>query len=390
MFYKRIIVILTCCLMFFSAFFGVIFVYGPIMPLMFIWPKLYRRTVEIIASVWQSFLVAIIEKIYGIEMVFTGEGVNRHEKTVMLLNHRTRLDWFYFFSYVFHSSILNRNKIALKAALKWVPGIGWAMQADNYIFLDRRWDTDQDHISKILRYHVDLNSKPNILFFPEGTDFTENTLSKSNQYADKHSLSRFQYVLHPRTKGFCFFVNTLRKVDGIHAVHDVTVGYPYNITQGEVELLKGNVPKKVNFHLKRYPIDELPTDDQELSQWIKDRWIEKEERLRLFYSEKDASKRSFSSTTCPNLSNRSFILWLSLIIWTIFTFAVFLLLFYCSWARFYTIMISILYITCGFIFGGIDKVEMLIYESFFKPSWLWGSRQLDAGDATNPYDKYLR
>ena len=49
-----------------------------------------------------------------------------------------------------------------------------------------------------------------------GTDFTENTLSKSNQYADKHSLSRFQYVLHPRTKGFCFFVNTLRK--GLHLI----------------------------------------------------------------------------------------------------------------------------------------------------------------------------
>ena len=69
-------------------------------------------------------------------MVFTGEGVNRHEKTVMLLNHRTRLDWFYFFSYVFHSSILNRNKIALKAALKWVPGIGKNSKLNHFFVLN--------------------------------------------------------------------------------------------------------------------------------------------------------------------------------------------------------------------------------------------------------------
>ena len=37
-----------------------------------------------------------------------------------------------------------------------------------YIFLDRSWETDQEHIDRILSYFVELDSKHNILFFPEG------------------------------------------------------------------------------------------------------------------------------------------------------------------------------------------------------------------------------
>jgi len=45
---------------------------------------------------------------------------------------------------------------------------GWGMQIAAYIFLDRNWETDQNHIDRILSYFVELESKPNILFFPEG------------------------------------------------------------------------------------------------------------------------------------------------------------------------------------------------------------------------------
>ena len=49
---------------------------------------------------------------------------------------------------------------------------GWAMQVAAFIFLDRKWETDQQHISNILSYFIELESKPNILFFPEGDFFT--------------------------------------------------------------------------------------------------------------------------------------------------------------------------------------------------------------------------
>jgi len=69
-------------------------------------------------------IMHIAEKVLGTKVIVTGDSINRHEKTVVLLNHRTRLDWLYFYSVVFHSAILNRQKIALKSMLKWVPGLG--------------------------------------------------------------------------------------------------------------------------------------------------------------------------------------------------------------------------------------------------------------------------
>lgn len=54
--------------------------------------------------------------------------------------------------------------------------LGWAMQVAAFIFLDRHWETDQDHIDNILKYFVELESKPNILFFPEGIIYCDITI----------------------------------------------------------------------------------------------------------------------------------------------------------------------------------------------------------------------
>lgn len=39
----------------------------------------------------------------------------------------------------------------------------------------------------------------------------ENTRAKSDAFAVQHSLPKFEYVLHPRTTGFTFIVERLRK-----------------------------------------------------------------------------------------------------------------------------------------------------------------------------------
>ena len=40
-----------------SGFYGAIFIYGPTLPLVFIWPWLFRRSTEILASGWQTWVV---------------------------------------------------------------------------------------------------------------------------------------------------------------------------------------------------------------------------------------------------------------------------------------------------------------------------------------------
>jgi hypothetical protein len=47
--------------------------------------------------------------------------------------------------------------------------------------------------------------------FPEGTDRTDHTLRRSRDYAKKHGLKELKNVLYPRSAGFIYMVNEMRR-----------------------------------------------------------------------------------------------------------------------------------------------------------------------------------
>ena len=57
--------------------------------------------------------------------------------------------------------------------------------------------------------------------------------------------------------------------DHLDAVYDISIAYPHNFPQNEPELLRGNFPREVHFHIKRHPIENLPEGDEELADWCK-------------------------------------------------------------------------------------------------------------------------
>ena len=90
-----------------------------------------------------------------------------------------------------------------------------------------------------------------------------------------------QYTLVPRTKGFVASIHGLH--EHVDAVYDITIGYT-----GEkpslVDCFAVNVPK-VNIHVRRFPIADLPVgDDEALNQWVFDRYREKDELLIDFHA----------------------------------------------------------------------------------------------------------
>jgi lysocardiolipin and lysophospholipid acyltransferase len=66
----------------------------------------------------------------------------------------------------------------------------------------------------------------------------------------------------------------------IDTVDDVTIGYEGDIPVTEIDLLKGHFPKVVHFHVKRYNINDLPKEDEQIGQWLQKTWDEKENRLK--------------------------------------------------------------------------------------------------------------
>ena len=158
------------------------------------------------------------------------------------------------------------------------------MQLRNFMFVSRNWSKDEREFKLKLNYLKALNSKYQLLLFPEGTDLYPHSCTKSDQYAKENNYPLYDYVLHPKTTGFKYILKTLRDYK-IDTVHDVTVGYPDIFAPTEKELvLEGRVPREIHYHVKSYSASSLPVTDDGLDKWIRQRWLEKEERLRVFYA----------------------------------------------------------------------------------------------------------
>ncbi|XP_076841771.1 lysocardiolipin acyltransferase 1 [Brachyhypopomus gauderio] len=270
--------------LFLGSFFGSIFMLGPVLPLMLLSPAWYRWLTDRIVATWLTLPVALLEVVFGVKVAITGDGFIPGERSVIIMNHRTRLDWMFLWCCLLRYSYLRLEKVCLKAALKAVPGFGWAMQVAAFIFIQRKWEQDQSHMAEMLEYFCDIREPLQLLLFPEGTDLTDNTRARSHKFAEENGLPRYEYVLHPRTTGFTFIVDILRKGDNLDAVHDITVAYPKNIPQTERHLLSGAFPREIHFHVRRFAADSLPTEPDLLQEWCRQRWAEKEQRLRTFYA----------------------------------------------------------------------------------------------------------
>ncbi|XP_072356724.1 lysocardiolipin acyltransferase 1-like [Scyliorhinus torazame] len=159
-------------LLFFSSFFGSIFMLAPFLPVMLLSPSCYRWITDRIVAVWLTLPVALLEMVLGVRVVVTGDGFIPGERTVIIMNHRTRLDWMYLWNCLLRYSYLRMEKICLKSSLKSIPGFGWAMQVAAFIFVRRNWEEDQEYLSLMLEYLCDIKHPLQLLMFPEGTDLT--------------------------------------------------------------------------------------------------------------------------------------------------------------------------------------------------------------------------
>ncbi|XP_059696858.1 lysocardiolipin acyltransferase 1 isoform X3 [Haemorhous mexicanus] len=305
--------------LFLGSFFGSIFMLGPFLPLMFISPAWYRWITDCIVATWLTLPVALLEMVCGAKVVVTGDGFVPGERSVIIMNHRTRMDWMFLWNCLLRYSYLRLEKICLKSSLKSIPGF-------------------------------------------------ENTKARSNEFAEKNGLKKYKYVLHPRTTGFTFVVERLRKGNNLDAIHDITVAYPQNIPQTEKHLLKGNFPKEIHFHVRRYPIETVPTSKEELQRWCRQRWEEKEERLRRFYE----GGRCFSAAgksivpPCKSELRVLAVKCASLLYWTVFPLGMLALLYLYSFAQWYFVAMIVFFVVQQKIFGGLELIELACHQYFKK------------------------
>jgi len=218
---------------------------------------------------------------YGDEIPPTGEDV------FVVTNHRFWLDWATVFQLAARSSRLGCCKLFAKKSISYVPFIGWGLQLSDYIFLSRDWLKDQARIQATFQ-RLRTNGLPFwIISHLEGTRMAPDKLKESQDFLRKTPGRRvLQYCLAPRTKGFCATIQALR--ERLDAIYDLTIVYDGErmASPGQASLVISKFlvrPIRVDVHIRRFPIDELPHNDGELADWVAARWDEKDLLLEAYF-----------------------------------------------------------------------------------------------------------
>ena len=137
-----------------SSYFGAVFLMLPFAPMAFA-PHLfiiYRWWQDAVVSFWTAYAIFIMRMLHGVDIVTHGEIIDPNDTAIIILNHRTRLDWFYFWSPANTDGCLFDLKTALKRTLARVPGAGWAQQLGANLFLNRRAELDLPRMKNWITY----------------------------------------------------------------------------------------------------------------------------------------------------------------------------------------------------------------------------------------------
>ena len=82
---------------------------------------------SLLISVTNYFTITLSEVMFGMKVHITTENFPSNlgnEKAIIIMNHRTRLDWMYYWSVILRQGKLENEKIILKKELKHIPGAG--------------------------------------------------------------------------------------------------------------------------------------------------------------------------------------------------------------------------------------------------------------------------
>ncbi|KAG6556530.1 hypothetical protein Mapa_001857 [Marchantia paleacea] len=279
----RVIRGILCLMILLSTAFVTLIILGPIT---FIVLRLYsvhtsRQSIGFIFGHWLSLWPYLFEKINGTKVVFTGDKVPVAERAMVMCNHRTEVDWMYIWNLAVRKKQIGFTKYALKSSVRNVPIFGWAFHVLEFLPLDRKWELDAPVIESYLKSFEDPVDPFWFVLFPEGTDFTEEKLMRGNVYAKQLGLpGDLHHVLLPRTKGFTACLPLL--TESVNAVYDLTMAYKHRCPLF-IDNLFGIDPAEVHIHVRRIPIKEIPTSEDEASTWLYDAFYRKDQLLTDFH-----------------------------------------------------------------------------------------------------------
>ena len=229
------------------------------------------------------------------------------ERIVLMANHQIYTDWLYLWwtAYTNAAPTHGHIYIILKDSLRYLPLLGPAMMFYGFIFMSRKWATDESR----LRYRLQKLNTPHhpavsgrdqhqqldpmwLVIFPEGTVLSAYTRDVSKKFSEKSGIPDMKHQLLPHHTGLAFCLQELRST--VPYLYDCTIAYePFAAGSYSQDIFtlpsvyfQGRAPISVNMHWRRFAIKDMPLDDKDaMQQWILQRWREKDALIDAFQRE---------------------------------------------------------------------------------------------------------
>ncbi|CAN8098613.1 unnamed protein product [Discula destructiva] len=251
----------------------------------------YRLSSAIAWSCWAS-IQFIFERINSAHIVISGDSLPRGESAVVIANHVGWTDFYMVQALAARSGMLGSCRWFAKAQLKWVPLLGWGLMATGMPMVTRNWQRDSQELKRVFHNITHLRLPIWLISFSEGTRFTPAKRAESATWCAANSKPMPQHLLYPRTKGFLATIRAIRAAPHVKAVYDVTIAYEKRQGTGvqglwhtapafweTLSLPRLSTRYRFEVHVRRWPMEDLPREDDELAKWLETRWVEKGEWL---------------------------------------------------------------------------------------------------------------
>ncbi|XP_074640968.1 1-acyl-sn-glycerol-3-phosphate acyltransferase epsilon-like [Tubulanus polymorphus] len=259
---------------------------------LFLPKKVFHFADDIFYSMYQRLILFFFEHYPGVEVVFYGdyeEIKGKKENVLYICNHQCTIDWAVANMLALRCNSLGQLRYVLKDELKYLPLYGYYFRQHGCVYVKRA----RKFVPKKTAEQVEqLRGLPFwLVIFPEGTRFNptkKQVIEKSQKYAESEGLEVFEHVLTPRVKATHMGVNMLK--GHIDALYDLTIAYSDStdstgkrITAPSMAAIVGGSVSKIHVHVKRIDINEVPTEEKALQQWLHQRFSIKNKMMDQYY-----------------------------------------------------------------------------------------------------------
>ncbi|CAO0791885.1 unnamed protein product [Mucor circinelloides] len=245
-----------------------------------------RINSKLVGTVWKV-MQYVFERRKKAHITFSGDKIPYKENALILANHQAWTDIYLIHSVANRRDMLYNCKYFVKDSIKYLPFFGWGMWLAGFIYVRRNWTQDQKKIQATFSTMKRLETPAWIINYVEGSRITPKKLLEAQNFSRERGYPVMDNVLLPRTKGFVSCVNEFRG-SHIKYVYDLTIAYRQTTNLKGINQAPSMVRAHVHslwpeyeFHVnvRRYAIADLPEDENELGDWLRARWAEKDSIL---------------------------------------------------------------------------------------------------------------